>query len=279
MAILAGLALPAYQRYIDRAHLAEVMVMYDALRTKSRIAARAAGDLCKWTYQDPGSTAENVASKRRAELIKEAANTVNPQRWDRGYIQQGNFVNGEPYTVQFGAQADPVKVRQVRLLAEEMQKVGVFAEWTRNTPGGAIFTAFLGSCKATSPTPPIPLLPAIKPSNLSQIAPAASVPKPATMPPTSIPLPFASAPVSAASAPAGNLAVPAVTASVPSSVASAPLPGTTTSTVTPASQTPPAQTQSTQPRPPALEQCTTQCRVSYPHGNSNAYRACIAQCK
>lgn len=201
----------------------------------------------------PGQHRRERCKQRRAELIKEAANTVNPQRWDRSYIQQGNFVNGEPYTVQFGAQADPVKVRQVRLLAEEMQKVGVFAEWTRNTPGRAIFTAFLGSCKATSPTPPIP--------------------------PTSIPLPFASAPVSAASAPAGNLAVPAVTASVPSSVASAPLPGTTTSTVTPASQTPPAQTQSTQPRPPALEQCTTQCRVSYPHGNSNAYRACIAQCK
>ena len=152
IAVLAGIALPSYRNYIERAQLAEVLMQYDAMREKAQISAAGSGrDLCKWMNTTNGRELDAATSAIEA-LVNESLRALPAQRWKpslnhlTGVLQKGQ---GMPLTVQFGG-VGAESVSRVRLLAAEFKKIGAFNRWERESPVFSTFTVFLGPCRAAT---------------------------------------------------------------------------------------------------------------------------------
>lgn len=287
--VLATIALPVYQRYLERAHLASVIVEIDALRTEAQIVASENGrDLCEWRRQTSAASGQSDVGRQLDSLIKQTRASLDPKLWDQRYVYPGYSTDGQAFTVQFGAQGDLAGVARARLLAEELQKAGLFAEWKRNTAGGAIFTVHLGSCSAQSPgtgpgtvsptvttptiTPPsmpASTLPVVVPphgaASTPSLQPIVAPPVPVVTAPASTPMPVVpSKPLVGSSANAPGQVASAPSANGPTAMRPPPLAASVAAPVHTPAQT--------------LGQCQAQCRATHPHGNSNAYRTCIQNC-
>lgn len=153
IAILAAIALPSYRNYIERAHLAEVLMQYDAMREKAQISAAGGGrDLCKW-INTTNSRELDAGTKAIEALVNESLRALPAQRWKPSINHlTGVFEKGQamPLTVQFGG-VGAESVNRVRLLAAEFKKIGAFNRWERESPVFSTFTVFLGPCKAAAP--------------------------------------------------------------------------------------------------------------------------------
>ncbi len=183
--VLATIALPVYQRYLERAHLASVFVELESLRSTSQlIAAENGRDLCQWRQQPASPSGQRDLSGQFENLIKQLRANLDPKLWDSRYIYLDHAAEGEPLTVQLGAQGDLAGVARARLLAEELQKVGLLSAWKRNTEGGVIFTVPLGSCSTDGlGTGPSTTSPTVTNSSTSQPPVPASSVSPAIVPP------------------------------------------------------------------------------------------------
>lgn len=153
IAILAAIALPSYRNYIERAHLAEVLMQYDAMREKAQIAAAGSGrDLCNWNTtwtgreKDAGTTAIET-------MVNEGLRALPAQSWKPALNHLSGVMlqsRGMPLTVQFGG-VGAESVNRVRLLAAEFKRIGAFNRWERESAVFSTFTVFLGPCKAAAP--------------------------------------------------------------------------------------------------------------------------------
>ena len=150
IAMLGAIVLPSYRSYLERAHLTEVLVQYDAMREKAQIAAVGSGrDLCNWSNTS-NSRELDAGTSAMEGLINEGLRALPPERWKpalnhlTGVMQKGQ---GMPLTVQFGG-VGAEGVNRVRLLAAEFKRIGAFNRWERESPVVSTFTVFLGPCKA-----------------------------------------------------------------------------------------------------------------------------------
>ena len=149
IAILAAIALPSYRDYMERAHLAEVLVQYDAMREKAQIAAQEGNrDLCNWKITLTGRDMDAETAVIEA-IVTSGLKTLDPGRWKPALNHFTSVVQQKqvaPLTVQFGGIGTAGAAR-ARLLAAEFQKVGAFNKWERDSTMLASFTVFLGPCK------------------------------------------------------------------------------------------------------------------------------------
>jgi prepilin-type N-terminal cleavage/methylation domain-containing protein len=152
IATLGAVALPSYRSYMERAHLAEVMVQYDAMREKAQIAAAGSGrDVCNWTIGWTGM--QRDANTGAIEvMVNEAFQSLPASRWPLKLNHLTGLANknqAAPLTVQFGG-LGAAGVERTRLLAQEFKKLGAFNRWERESPVFSAFTVFLGDCKPGS---------------------------------------------------------------------------------------------------------------------------------
>jgi Tfp pilus assembly major pilin PilA len=154
IAILAAIALPFYRDYVERAHLAEVLVQYDAMRERAQIAAQEGNrDLCNWKITWTGRDKEDAETAAIETIVNNGIKALDPGRWKPALNHFTSAVQQKPaaapLTVQFGG-IGAHGVARARLLATEFQKIGAFNKWERNSAVVASFTVFLGPCKAGS---------------------------------------------------------------------------------------------------------------------------------
>ena len=84
-ALLAALAVPAYQDYLERARLAAVMLQVDAMREKAQTYVASRGlDLCRWQPRKPSSDAPDDFGAL-AQIVKEGFEALDPagRQWPR----------------------------------------------------------------------------------------------------------------------------------------------------------------------------------------------------
>jgi prepilin-type N-terminal cleavage/methylation domain-containing protein len=153
IAILAAIALPFYRDYAERAHLAEVLVQYDAMREKAQIAAQEGNrDLCNWTITWSGRD-KDAETATIETIVNNGIKALDPGRWKPPLNHFTSAIPQKqaaaPLTVQFGG-TGAQGVARTRLLAAEFQKTGAFNKWERDSAVLASFTVFLGPCKTGS---------------------------------------------------------------------------------------------------------------------------------
>ncbi|MEJ6008127.1 hypothetical protein WG899_21460 [Paucibacter sp. AS339] len=153
IAILAAIALPFYRDYVERAHLADVLVEYDAMREKAQIAAQESSrDLCNWKITWNGRDKDPETALIET-IVGDGIKALDPSRWKPALTHFTSVTGNDqaaPLTVQFGG-IGPEGVARTRLLAAEFQRIGAFNQWVRDSAIVATFTVLLGQCKSGHP--------------------------------------------------------------------------------------------------------------------------------
>ena len=142
VAILSALALPSYRDYVERAHLAELMVQIDAMRTKSQAYAAVAGlDMCRWPNRSP-SPPEFVAME---QVVKQGFDAVDPTGtlWPRNMnmVVSGSS-DGIGPTIQIAGRGP--NAHRTHLLAEELKRAGLVHHMALDRPTFVAMTVYLG---------------------------------------------------------------------------------------------------------------------------------------
>ena len=161
IAILAALALPFYNNYIDRGRAAAFLVQLDAWREKASVEALANGaDLCNWDDSRFGNLRQTIFGTTSTQPIGfsdyqlEVA-TRDPAKAATGGVQR-------PFVVDVVATAnDGVRALNVaRMIRLELERAGLrylSPSTDRDLASMQSFSALLGSCgkpQATAVKPP-----------------------------------------------------------------------------------------------------------------------------
>ncbi len=293
MGILVSVALPAYQDYLERAELTEVMLEFDGMATAARVeAGEKQLNLCHWAASS--SSPPDDSTRRIKEIVDRGLAQLDPAYWSPSSsgLDALDPAKASALVVLYAGVAQQ-GVRRAELLAEMFMDNGLFHQWHQRTASFAVFSVFLEHCKtAPAAATVVSAVTALSPvgdkhgkdklqNNIRQpIPPVAQTPvNPAVIDPPK---------------PDTGGAGPATAVQPPVQVATAPTqPGQTPPTGQPAGQ-PPAQSPGNplggaSTNPPSgssilshaqqVSQCQANCRRIWPHGNSIMYRNCMASCR
>jgi prepilin-type N-terminal cleavage/methylation domain-containing protein len=270
-AILAGIALPVYKDYQVRAELSEVMVIYDSIVIKAGIIAAESGrSLCNWPMQNSSQT-QDIEINSIRQIVDDSLKTLDPKYWSvsTSGLNLDKKNSSAAMTVLYsGIGRDGV--HRAELLAETFQGIGRFEKWHLQKASFAAFSVLLDHCASTGPSTVISAVTSLpshstQPQIKSPVTPNTNVAPPVATPTTSAPQSTAPTLIPT------PIQIPTQTAIV------AGIAGSTSSI-------PPTVTQHPATHPSLLnyqqqtQQCRANCRVIYPHGNSRAYRNCLASC-
>jgi len=153
IAILAGVAVPLYRDYLDRARSTAFLVQLDAWRSKAAIEAKAFGaDLCHWDDARHGAMRDTIFGGSAGHAVNFQDFTAEVMPRDPGTGSAGAF---RPFVVDVLATASdgPHALNVTRLLREELDRVGlrhVSPATDRDLPSVQSFSALLGDCASGS---------------------------------------------------------------------------------------------------------------------------------
>ncbi len=274
-AILAAIALPVYKDYEEQAQLSEVMVIYGSIVTKAGIIAGESGrNLCNWPIQNTSQT-QDIETNTIRVTVDNSLKTLDPKYWSvsTSGLNIDKQSSSTAMTVLYSG-IGRNGVHRAELLAAKFQNIGRFEKWHLQTASFAAFSVFLDQCDSSGPSTVVSAVttlptPSIPPQVKIPVAPTANVT------PTTTIIPQVTTPVTSV------LQGTNAATSVPQGTVS------TTNSVGTGGSAPPVQPAVTLQLPthPSFvnhqqqrQQCRSNCRVIYPHGNSRAYRNCLASC-
>ena len=144
VAILAALAVPAYQDHLERARLAAVMLQIDAIRTKAQAHVASRGlDLCDWpaTPRHARSTPDMDALE---QIVREGFQALDPtgRTWPPN---MNGLVPGKPPigpTMQIVGKGP--NAHRVHLLRAELERAGLMVHLAMDRPTITAFQVRLG---------------------------------------------------------------------------------------------------------------------------------------
>lgn len=216
LAILAGLAMPMYRDYLDRARSSAFLVQLDAWRSKAAAEAAAFGaDLCRWDDRKYGAMRAVIFGQAKLDDAQFGDYTFALAPRDVG-ASAGS--TARPFVVDVVATATdgPAALNVARLLRGEVERVGlrhVSPATDRDLASMQSFSVLLGNCSGASGTTPPPVVGGIVVPVKPPRPPAVTGGTGASAP--VVPSVPASAPALPASAPPVPASAPAVTASAP----------------------------------------------------------------
>jgi|GEM_PF-2303207 len=293
MGILVAVALPAYQDYLERAELTEVMLEFDGMATAARVeAGENQLDLCHWVASS--SSQPDDSTRRIKQIVDRGMDQLDPAYWSPSSsgLDALDPAKASALVVLYAGVGEQ-GVRRAELLAEMFMDNGLFQNWHQRTPSYAVFSVFLEHCK-TAPTATTVVSAVTALSPVGDKHGKDKTPDKIKQPTTPVPQSPVNPPVVDPPKPDTGSAGPLTPVQPPVQVATPPTqPGQTPPTGQPAVQ-PPAQSSSnppggasTNPHPASsilshaqqVAQCQANCRRIWPHGNSNMYRHCMASCQ
>jgi type II secretory pathway pseudopilin PulG len=294
MGILVAIGLPAYNDYLERARLAEVMLGFDGMATAARVeAGQNERDLCRW----PGQVSAQLDAPTRhiKAVVDRDMASLDPVYWSTSSSGLNTIdpARNSALVVQYAGIGEQ-GVRRSELLAEMFQDNGLFNQWHQQTASYSAFSVFLDHCKSSPATTTV--VSAVttgssggnklgkNPANIKPGPTSTSIPPVAVNPPLSPPQPVMQVPT-----PIPNQAPqqspypipPQIPLQVPVPASSSANQGSAPSTA----QSPAASSSSSPSGSSVLSQaqqtaqCLTNCRRIWPHGNSIMYRHCVASCR
>jgi prepilin-type N-terminal cleavage/methylation domain-containing protein len=185
--ILAGIALPAYNNYIDRSRAAAFLVQLDAWREKAAVETVASGaDLCNWDEARFGKLRERIFGTTNTNPI--SFSDYQLEVTGRDPVGPGGPAN-RPFVVDVVATAsDGSRALNVaRMIRQELERAGlryVSPATDRDLVSMQSFSALLGNCRGQAGTPTGPgtvggLVSVVNPNGpAQQVTPKPSLPQP-----------------------------------------------------------------------------------------------------
>jgi len=145
--IIAAIAMPYYRDYVEDAHAAEALEIYQAIVEETQaIAQVAGGNVCDFPRYADGAVSPvflEITNKGAARLLG-----LNPKLW---YPNASHFSTESTGTgrvrfeVQFGG-VGAQQVLRVHRLALHFKKLGLFNRWAMDLRSAAAFTVYVGPC-------------------------------------------------------------------------------------------------------------------------------------
>jgi prepilin-type N-terminal cleavage/methylation domain-containing protein len=187
IAILAGIALPAYNNYLDRSRAAAFLVQLDAWREKAAVETVASGaDLCNWDEAKFGKLRERIFGTTNTRPI--SFSDYQLEVTGRDPVGPSGPAN-RPFVVDVVATAsDGIRALNVaKMIRLELERAGlryVSPTTDRDLASMQSFSALLGNCRGQAATTSGPgtvgaLVSVTKPNGPGQpLTPKPSLPQP-----------------------------------------------------------------------------------------------------